>query len=292
MANFDYTHTCGRCAATLFTISNGDGATWKDIAARGYKTTCPACGATYAIEDDGNPSGGVQAKDVSAPKIASIGVSTGPIAGGTTVRVNGAAFQVPGATSLVKFGGLPVASPSVLNDTALDAVTPAGKVRLIVEQVFVRIAHDAVAGGPFQISETITGDTSGATAVVRSAGAGFLVVETPTGSFEAGETLTGNVSGATAAFTADGHPNFSTGEIVTGASSGATATLLDGPSLWIQAPSGPFTAGEDLVGGTSGAVAQLANPTWYDGHVDVVVENEFGRRETQAVLPAAFEYTV
>jgi hypothetical protein len=223
MGNYNYTHTCGRCATTLFTVAGGDGEAWKaDAASGGHKSTCGACGCTYTTEDDGNPSGGVQAKDLSEPKIVSLDVTTGPIAGGTTVQLTGDAFQVPGATAVVKFGGL-TAAPTVLDDTSLDAVTPAGKARLLV---------DAVVGS-FTDEETITGGTSG-----------------------------------------------------------ATATLLSASGLWIQGPSGPFTAGEEITGGTSGATADLADPTWYDGSVDVTVENENGQRASGGSLAGAFEFTI
>ena len=63
-----------------------------------------------------------------------------------------------------------------------------------------------VSGGPFQVGETITGGTSGVTAVVRAVNTGSLVVDTVVNAtyfvgFKAGETITGGTSSATAAVT-------------------------------------------------------------------------------------------
>ena len=291
MNDFNYTHTCGRCAATLFVVTNASAQAWKaDAAQGGHRATC-GCGCTFTTEDDGNPSGGVQAKDVSAPEIVSLDVATGPIAGGTTVQLTGDAFQVPGATPVVKFGGL-TAAPTVLTDTTLDAVTPAGKARLLIDKMFARVEHGAVTGGPYQVAEIITGGTSGETATVVEVGADYVLVDALSGPLTASETLTGGTSSATSAFSAIGASSFSDGETLTGATSSATATLLSVSGLWIQGPSGPFTAGEEVSGGTSGARAQLADPTWYDGAVDVTVENENGQRTSGGTLAAGFEFTI
>jgi len=63
-----------------------------------------------------------------------------------------------------------------------------------------RINHGEVTDGPFQEQETITGETSGATAVVAAVKDGFLRVVDVSGQFTAAETLTGGTSGATAAY--------------------------------------------------------------------------------------------
>ena len=292
MGDYSYTHTCGRCAATLFEVVNADAQAWKTLAGAGcHCTTCPGCGCCYDIEDDSNPSGGVQAVDKSQPKIDSINLGTGPIAGSTVVRVNGSAFQVPGTTPTVKFGGLAAPAPTVLSDVAMDATTPAGKARLLAT-LFTRVLHGTVTAGPFQVGDVITGGTSGETAEVMEVGAGYLLIKDLSGPLTASETLTGSGSGASAPYTGNGDPNFANGETITGVTSGATATCIDGPGLVIQSPSGPFTAGEEITGGSSGARAQLANPTWYDGTVDVSVENDHGQRHTGGSLTGVFEFTI
>jgi len=65
----------------------------------------------------------------------------------------------------------------------------------------LNILHGTVTSGPFQAGETITGGTSGATAVVDVVGDGFLDASSVSGTFEVAETITGGTSGASAAVT-------------------------------------------------------------------------------------------
>jgi len=66
----------------------------------------------------------------------------------------------------------------------------------------LNITHGTVTGGPFQAGETITGGTSGATAVVDVVGSGYLDVSSvASGPFQDGETITGGTSSASAAIT-------------------------------------------------------------------------------------------
>lgn len=58
--------------------------------------------------------------------------------------------------------------------------------------------HDDVTGGPFEAGETLTGGTSGKTAVVVRAWDRSCTVENVSGPFTAGETLTGGTSSGTA----------------------------------------------------------------------------------------------
>lgn len=295
MGSYNYTQTCGRCAATLFTVANADAQAWKDDAASGgHKATCGGCGCSYTTKDDGTDvgsGGGVTALDVSQPKIDSINIATGPIAGGTVVRVNGSAFQVPGATPTVKFGGASNVT-SVISDAAIDASTPAGKAKLLLAVNYERVLIGTVTGGPFAVADVITGGTSGETAEVMGVGAGYLLIKDRTGDFTASETLTGSGSSATAPFTSMGSASFADAETITGQSSGATATMLSAAALEITGPSGPFTAGEEILGASSGAMAQLDNPTWYDGTVGVSVENDHGQRQSGGSLAGAFQYTI
>ena len=63
------------------------------------------------------------------------------------------------------------------------------------------IEHGAVTGGPFQVAETITGGTSGKTAVLTIVTASTVSYNTNHNDFVDGETITGGTSGATAAVT-------------------------------------------------------------------------------------------
>jgi hypothetical protein len=296
MGSYNYTHTCGRCATTLIVISNADAQAWKDDAANGgHKATCGACGSVYTTKDDGvaiGSGGGVDPLDQSPPKVDSINIATGPIAGGTVIRFDGDALQVPGTTPVAKFGGIAAAAPSVLSDVAMDVTTPAGKAKLLLTEHYLRVEHGTVTSGPFQAGDTITGGTSTETAEVMFVGADFLLVKTLSGALTASETLTGSGSGASAAFSVMGDSAFSDGETITGGTSGATATMQTGSLLEITGPSGAFTPDEEITGASSGAMAQLGNPTWYDGTVDVSVENDNGQRQTGGSLPSAFQFTI
>ena len=63
------------------------------------------------------------------------------------------------------------------------------------------IEHGTVTGGPFQAAETITGGTSGATAVLTIVTASTVSYNINHNEFVDGETITGGTSGATAAVT-------------------------------------------------------------------------------------------
>ena len=65
----------------------------------------------------------------------------------------------------------------------------------------LRIDHGTVTGGPYQAGETITDQTTSATAVVDVVGDGFLDVSEVDGTFGDGNTIQGGTSSATAAIT-------------------------------------------------------------------------------------------
>ena len=76
----------------------------------------------------------------------------------------------------------------------------------------LRIAHGTVAGGPFQVGETITGGTSAATAKIAWVGSGFIECIDVSGTFAAGETITGGTS--TGSATASGAETLSDAVVV------------------------------------------------------------------------------
>ncbi len=139
-----------------------------------------------------------------------------------------------------------------------------------------------VVGDDFTLGETVTGQTSAATAVVLEWNPVTVLVTFTDSSlyvsaedFTVGETVTGGTSGKTAtvvswAPAAVGSPGsilivsdisgtFTVGETVTGGASGFTLTLATaegglGSELVLgQIASGPFSDGEDIVGNTSSA---------------------------------------
>ncbi len=295
MGSYNFTMLCPDDGTTLLTIANADAQAWKDDAAGGGHTAeCPVCGCEYTTEDDGVPvgsGGGVQAKDTARPKITSLGGTTsGGLIGGTVVRVNGHAFDHSDPT--VKFDGVAGTGVSVLNDGALDVTTPSGAVKMdLADGPYAQLNHGSVTGGPYQVGETITGGTSGETAVVKEVGSGYLLIAAQSGTFTASETLTGGTSGATASYTdIDGLP-FQVSETVTGATSAATATVKNLYPLKADTVVGTFTADEEITGSTSSARAKLTG-TPLDGNVDVALENSYGQRVADYALAGAFEYTV
>lgn len=258
------------------------------------RATCSACACEFTLEDDGVPvgeGGGVQRKDVSKPKLDSVGATvSGTIAGGTTVRLNGMAFSV--ATPVVRFGGVQGTNISVVSDTALDVDAPAGTLTLnVADGPYAKLTHGSVTGGPFQVDEQITGGTSSSTATVKEVGADYLLIIALSGPFTDSETITGGTSAASADVTTTEALPFSMAETVTGVSSSSTGVVESLYPLKVASPSGNFTTEEEITGGTSGARAKLA-VTPQSGLVSISVENSYGSRGSDGVLVDAFEYTV
>ncbi|MGW4327887.1 IPT/TIG domain-containing protein [Nocardia sp. NPDC004573] len=75
------------------------------------------------VTNSAGTSAGVPFTYVSVPTLSSITPNTGPVTGGTTVTISGTGFT--GATG-VFFGFLPAVSFTVVSDTQITAVTPAG----------------------------------------------------------------------------------------------------------------------------------------------------------------------
>ena len=280
MGTYAFTITCECDGTTLLTVTGkGDQQAWKnDAAAGGHTTHCSACGC-------------IMRGNVSKPRLDSLGGAvSGPIAGGTTVRLNGHAFDV--ATPVVKFGGIAGTSINVLNDGALDVDTPAGKFKLsLTDGPYQKIAHGSVAGGPFQIGETLTGTTSGTTATVAEVGVDFLLIIAQAGTWVGGETLTGVNSAAATNFLVLTDLPFVVGETLTGASSGASGSVETVVPLTVSGVTTAFADAEEVTGATSGARALLGAPSM-SGLADVSVENTNGQRHTGSVLVDAFDYTV
>lgn len=73
------------------------------------------------------------------------------------------------------------------------------EVRVFASEQYLE--YSTLVGGPFAIGETVTGGSSGATAVVESRDTGKLIFSSVVGTFTVGETITGGTSGATAVVT-------------------------------------------------------------------------------------------
>src|ERR1041385_73305 len=114
----------------------------------------------------------------------------------------------PQKTGIVRFGASAswILRPSATPASVVLPSSPLLKMGLLLEEAVREIAIGAVAGGPYQDGETITGGTSGATGkVFRPASATPLRYVPVTGTFQTGEVVTGGTSGATS--TTSGSPS-------------------------------------------------------------------------------------
>lgn len=302
--NFKFQCSCIR-AATLINIIGANAQAWKDDAKEGgHYLECPSCGSNYRTIDDGLPvsvGGGIQVRNESRPRLDSLSINSGSMNGGTIVRITGHAFSHDIPT--VIFGGTPSKFVTVINDTTLETVTPVGSVNAnIASGPYINIAHDRVIEGPFQIGETVSGNTSGASAVVTTVGPSHLLVTNiPFTSFQAGEVITGNTSGATATFSEISLPVFRLEEQVIGLTSNQSGFISQtapggyyhpNRSIRIKALTGLLTPGEEIYGSLSGARAKLDDSVAIIGAVDVEIANSWGTRTSGSKIVSGFSYSV
>lgn len=81
---------------------------------------------------------------------------------------------------------------------------PLDPIEILICKVTAKVDYENIASGPFTVGETITGGTSGATALVVGLDTDALLTGTITsGPFTVGETITGGTSGATAEVVGD-----------------------------------------------------------------------------------------
>ena len=106
----------------------------------------------------------------------SLSTPTGAVAGGASIRVFGAnsSFQTP----RVFFDEIECPSLSVLTDAQLDAILPAGKIKVNL----------ASPNGTFQVGDTLRGQLSNAHAEILAVSP-TLAVGTIMGTFQAGEPV-------------------------------------------------------------------------------------------------------
>lgn len=166
MESHEFRCLCDGCETQFFTTSGPPaGSTveqwrqyWKtDAHLQGDLITCGVCGCAQRVHDDGVPAsegGFVHLVSEEQPRIDSIGeVSSGPVEGGTVVRIHGHAFGH--ASPTVLFGGLPALSVNVIDDSTLDVETPMwesepGPVDVAVENTFGRRSEGAVLPQAFE----------------------------------------------------------------------------------------------------------------------------------------------
>jgi hypothetical protein len=112
---------------------------------------------------------------VAAPVVSGLSPTFGPAAGGTFVVITGSGFT---GTTAVNFGANPAATFSVVNDTTIEAVSPAGTVIIDVTVTTVGGTSAHSNADQFTYGPTVTGispafgPSAGGT-VVMIAGTGF-----------------------------------------------------------------------------------------------------------------------
>lgn len=244
---------------------------WRALAVSGERRGCTDCGCIFRLKDNVTQIG---LTNVSTPRIDSLDVTTGPLAGGTTVTISGHGFRH--GTLSVTFDGVPatiVGSPSW---NSVQVTTPTGRIQLIEKGLHqIKLTLTSVTGA-FQANEPIgVAAGFGVGFVASFSGDELYVINCPP-ALPVGTAISGVNSGASATVSAVG-TDFQLGENVVGQTSGASASVLQRSPLRVGAITGAFAGGEWVVGATSGARVQLdATPTSQSAMV--VVQNENGVR--------------
>jgi hypothetical protein len=169
---------------------------------------------------------------VGAPFKSSLGVSSGPLAGGNTIAINGTGFST--ATS-VAFGGN-TATPTVISDSSLSVVVPAG-----------------AAAGPVAVSVTTAGGTNN--------GLSYTYVEAPT--IATASPAAGPTSGGTAV-TITG-TNLDSTDSVTFDGLAAPFAVINSTTLSAVSPPGAAGAADIVVTNPAGSVTETGGFTYVSG---------------------------
>lgn len=131
------------------------------------------------------------------------------------------------------------------------------------------INHGPVTNPPFVAGETITGISSGATAVISFVGAGFLRVINATGPFVPTEVIQTNINLAHGAVVGA----FVVGDVVTGSISLATGTVnfIDPAFLEVDNVTGVFVVGDVLTGSLSGAITTVTGVSRTSANITTII---------------------
>ncbi len=206
-----------------------------------------------------------------APAVRSVAPEAGPLAGGTTVTVNGSGF-VTGATA-VTIGGVAATAVVVTNGNWLTAVTPAGSAGPKDVVVTTPGGSATLAGGfTYLAAPTVSGVTPGSGppaggTTVTITGSGFVAYTTTVtiGGVAAAGVLVGS-AGSLTAITPAGTAG---AKVVVVTTPGGAATLTGGftylaaPTVSGVAPgSGPWGGGTTVTITGSGFVAG-ATAVWF-----------------------------
>lgn len=188
--------------------------------------------AGVTVTTPGGTSNPVTFFYVGAPFKSSLGTTSGPLAGGNSVTLNGTGLST--ATS-VSFGGV-TATPTVVSDSSLSVVVPAG-----------------AAAGPVGVSVTTAGGTNN--------GLTYTYVDTPTIGTLA--PTSGPTSGGTAV-TVTG-TNLDSTDSVTFDGATAPFAVVNATTLSVVTPPGTAGAVDVVVTNPAGSATEVGGFTYVAG---------------------------
>lgn len=266
---------------------------WKAAAGQVSSLECSGCGGQFAFEDDGvaaDEGGLVVRRNISSPKITGLNTSSGPRTGGTALFLAGDALDIGSLSVLV--GGKPVTLIDQRTQTSARVLTPPATYELLYSTSADRFTTTPVLGNLQAWEAVISPSGSTGTVWLISGSTHWIYFDyvAPEDGDLVGIGLTGSTSGGIVTVSAVDYPTFLPGETAFGLTSVAQGTVRTAGPLLIDSPTAAFVVNELVKGGTSGALVKLNSDQAYSGTVDVVVENEHGRRKVGGALTGAYTY--
>lgn len=267
---------------------------WKRAAGLHKSIACCHCGACFSLVDDGvaaEEGGLVACLNVSAPRIDSINIATGPRTGGNVAYITGQALDI-GTTLVVKFGGKAATVVDQRTTTTARVVVPPATYTLNVASTSTLLVVTRISG-TFQANEAFI-SPAGSTGVIWKVEGNKHWVQidyhAPEDVALVGMGMTGGTSGAIGTVASLTTTMFLPGENIIGLTSAAQSVIRTRNPLVVDAPSSGFAPSEYVRGSASDTLARLTGSPAYSGLVDVTVENEYGQRKTGGALSGAYTY--
>ncbi|MEU4345260.1 IPT/TIG domain-containing protein, partial [Nocardia sp. NPDC023852] len=197
--------------------------------------------AAVTVTTRGGTSDGVLYTFVPAPTLASLVPTAGPRTGGNTVTLTGA--NLTGATA-VSFGATPAAAFTVVSDTEISVVAPAGT-------------------GTAAVTVTTTGGTSSAVAYAYAPSPALASVDPDSGPEDGGNTVT---------LTGTGFAR--TTAVSFGANSAVSFTVVSDTEITAVVPAG--TGSVDVTVTTAGGVSNPVAYTYIPAPALAAVADDYG----------------
>lgn len=178
---------------------------------------------------------------MAAPTITGIAPGTGPAAGGTTITITGAGLT---GTTTVKFGAVSASAVTVLSDTTIQAVAPAGT-------------------GTVSVTVTTPGGTSNALYYVYGSVSTSTELQSAPNPSDIGEVISLTATVDAASGTPTGTVSFLDGSTILGSVtlSGGVATFTTSTlSVGSHSLTATYSGNSSFSGSTSPVVVQTVNP--------------------------------